>query len=140
MKTCVCCKIEKSTSEFHKNKNEKDGLQRRCKQCNKSSYQRSRNKNIERYRQVQKARQNQNAKTIREWKEQQGCKCCKESFGPCLELHHLDSREKEADPSQLATYSTARFMKEAKKCIVVCANCHRKIHHGVIDVKNFIRV
>ena len=33
MKTCSRCKIEKSVSEFHKDKNKKDGLNNICKMC-----------------------------------------------------------------------------------------------------------
>ena len=35
MKKCTKCKIEKKLSEFHKNKNTKDGLQFCCKVCRK---------------------------------------------------------------------------------------------------------
>mgnify|MGYP000607183366 CR=1 FL=1 len=35
MKTCSKCKITKELSEFSNNKNEKDGIQRECKQCQK---------------------------------------------------------------------------------------------------------
>lgn len=33
MKTCAKCKEPKSTSEFHKNRSQKDGLARDCKVC-----------------------------------------------------------------------------------------------------------
>ena len=35
MKKCITCNIEKSINEFSKNKNKKDGLQYKCKNCNK---------------------------------------------------------------------------------------------------------
>lgn len=37
MKKCSKCKVEKSLSEFGRSKNEKDGLQYRCKACNKET-------------------------------------------------------------------------------------------------------
>lgn len=40
MKTCARCKEAKSASEFHKNRRVKDGLQRQCRACAASEYQR----------------------------------------------------------------------------------------------------
>ena len=33
VKTCSCCKIEKSVSDFHKSKTQKYGVSSRCKRC-----------------------------------------------------------------------------------------------------------
>lgn len=33
VKTCSCCKVEKSVSEFHKSKTQKHGVNSRCKIC-----------------------------------------------------------------------------------------------------------
>jgi hypothetical protein len=60
--------------------------------------------------------------------------CCSEKFGPCLELHHLDPTLKEFDPAEGAGKSWNAFLVEAEKCVVLCANCHRKVHHGVISI------
>jgi hypothetical protein len=38
VKRCSGCKTEKPESEFHKNRSEKDGFQRHCKECNRKSY------------------------------------------------------------------------------------------------------
>lgn len=38
MKKCSKCKIEKSINDFSKDKNKKDGLQHRCKDCNKDYF------------------------------------------------------------------------------------------------------
>ena len=36
-KQCVKCKKVLTLNDFHKNRNEKDGLQRRCKECKKNN-------------------------------------------------------------------------------------------------------
>lgn len=46
MKICEKCNTEREFSEFHKNKAEKDGLQRRCKQCCKEYREANRDRNI----------------------------------------------------------------------------------------------
>jgi hypothetical protein len=47
MKTCVKCKKEKKFSEFHKNKSNKDGYQKMCKQCRKNHYIKNKEKILE---------------------------------------------------------------------------------------------
>ena len=134
MKTCSRCKVEKEVSEFCKCARMKDGLQSACKSCMNDSYTRSRQKDQQRYKQVAKDRTTANALRIRKWKEERGCLFCSENFGPCLELHHLDPTQKEFDPSDGRHLSWKTFLKEADKCVVVCANCHRKVHHGVLTI------
>lgn len=48
----------------------------------------------------------------------------------CLDFHHKDPTKKEFTISQfLNKISDDRILDEIKKCELVCANCHRKIHH-----------
>lgn len=47
MKTCSKCKVEKSLSEYQKNKSNSDGLQYQCKQCRKETCRLSYKKNFE---------------------------------------------------------------------------------------------
>jgi hypothetical protein len=44
------------------------------------------------------------------------------------DFHHVDMKEKEADPGSLLHYSWTRIQKELDKCILLCANCHRIEH------------
>jgi hypothetical protein len=69
-----------------------------------------------------------------EWKKEQGCSCCMENEPVCLDLHHLDPSKKDGHPSMFVKYGWNRLMKEATKCIVVCRNCHAKIHAGMIKL------
>jgi hypothetical protein len=45
-----------------------------------------------------------------------------------LDFHHTDPRAKEFKISQMRTIP--RLKAEIAKCIVICANCHRKGHKG----------
>lgn len=61
-----------------------------------------------------------------------GGKCfkCDGQFHPAIyEFHHTDPSTKEKDPSKLLDHSWKRVTEELNKCILVCANCHRLIHH-----------
>lgn len=48
-----------------------------------------------------------------------------------LEFHHTDMKSKEFSPAELiySSYDLGQIFKELDKCILVCANCHREIHH-----------
>ena len=65
------------------------------------------------------------------------CVCCQ--YSKCfasLSLHHLDPEEKEfglgkiiANPKKWES-----VIKELRKCVLVCNNCHGEIHWGVTEV------
>lgn len=51
-----------------------------------------------------------------------------------LEFHHLDKRKKEFGLSLKGlTRSWDKIEKELDKCLLVCANCHREIHAGLLQ-------
>jgi predicted HNH restriction endonuclease len=60
-----------------------------------------------------------------------GCSVCTETEPACLDFHHVSgSKEFSLGDVMRGRYSVARIAAELAKCIVVCANCHRKIHAG----------
>lgn len=67
-----------------------------------------------------------------------GCKCCICGYNKyigALEFHHLDPNQKDFGiGSKGYTRSFDKVKKELDKCICVCANCHREIHAGLIDL------
>ncbi len=72
--------------------------------------------------------------------ELRGGKCQICGYSRCLtalDFHHVDATSKEFELSQRGlTRSWDKILVEAKKCILVCANCHREIHAGIIDLQN----
>jgi hypothetical protein len=48
-----------------------------------------------------------------------------------LEFHHTEpnAEEFQLDLRSLSNRSWARILEEAKKCILVCSNCHKEIHN-----------
>ena len=62
------------------------------------------------------------------------CKICGYSKAiTALELHHLNPEEKDFTLGQCWNKSWDDIHKEIQKCILVCANCHREIHEGLIQ-------
>ena len=63
------------------------------------------------------------------------CNICKEVHHPSVyEFHHIDSSIKDRDPSKMLQLSLAKLTIELSKCIMLCANCHRIIHHNYGDI------
>jgi len=57
------------------------------------------------------------------------CSKCSESHPSTLEFHHnIGNKEKGIAELTHNGYSIERIKKEMSKCIVLCANCHRKTH------------
>lgn len=63
------------------------------------------------------------------------CQCC--GYNKCiaaLEFHHIDSLDKEISFGLSNRSSWEEISNELKKCILVCSNCHREIHHGNLKI------
>ena len=57
-----------------------------------------------------------------------------------LELHHKDAKTKDfALSTEGYTRSWEAIKREADKCVLLCANCHREIEAGIITPKNKIK-
>lgn len=72
------------------------------------------------------------------------CACCGDSFELCCyDFHHLNPNEKDFSLSSVNYNGAKTWLKirdELKKCILVCANCHRLIHNNLIfapETSNF---
>ena len=69
-------------------------------------------------------------------KKKYGGKCIICGYDRCmsaLEFYHLDPNEKEGIVSN-SNGTVEKSFIEAEKCILICSNCHREIHAGVISV------
>ena len=56
-----------------------------------------------------------------------GCLLCGEMYAPALDFHHVYGKDFQI--SQTWASSLDRLREEISKCVVLCANCHRKEHH-----------
>lgn len=134
MSTKLCPKCDKNlpltTDYFHRRGS---GFQDVCKTCKKELDRRryqaghKKCKNKERRQQLQA--------TIDEYKQTRGCQLCPENTPCCLDFHHHNNdKEFEIADGLARGLCLARLLKEAKKCTVLCANCHRKVHGGILDL------
>ena len=66
------------------------------------------------------------------------CQLCGQEYPQSVfEFHHLDpSQKKFGLSSGSTTHAKSAYAEEAKKCVMLCANCHRMIEHEDIDGSN----
>lgn len=65
-----------------------------------------------------------------ELKSKMSCKSCGENRWWVLDFHHRNPAEKEEELSTLIRKcSKKKIEAELAKCDVLCANCHRDLHH-----------
>jgi len=133
-KICSQCKQKKALTEFYKAKNKPSGVAYCCKKCSDASNKRTRDRSTKQYFAYRKNNKLKITEQCDSYKIQRGCKICGEKSHPSvLEMHHPDPTVKENNPSQLRT-SWKRWLSEAEKCIILCANCHRKVHAGIVSI------
>ena len=70
--------------------------------------------------------------------EYKGGKCiiCKyDKYIGALEFHHLDRNTKMFSISSLRSYSfNKKVIDELNKCALLCANCHREVEAGLLEI------
>jgi hypothetical protein len=79
---------------------------------------------------VKRARKQRLAAWLVELKRQRACRDCGQDHPACLVFHHTSPSTKElalADAIRRG-FSRERIRREIEKCVVLCANCHIKLH------------
>lgn len=62
------------------------------------------------------------------------CVFCGETDPICIDWHHINPKEKSFAISHIKGKARERTLEEMKKCVCVCANCHRKLHAGKLSL------
>ena len=132
MKTKICskCGNEKNIDDFPFKNKTKNIRHLACKFCWKEIRKESYNKNKKVTLNRNKRNKKKNLEWYVEYKSKLKCIKCGEDHPACLEFHHTNPKEKDFNVSinVRSTYSVNKILKEIKKCEVLCANCHRKLH------------
>ena len=127
-KKCSRCKKTKDITEF---RIRTDGKYNNfCIECNKEYGKEHYRNNKEYYYERNKKARIELRKWYSEYKSNLQCKICGETHPACIDFHHKDIFTKKFDISRsLPIGSKKRILEEMKKCDVLCANCHRKLHY-----------
>lgn len=90
-----------------------------------------------RYEKVKEWRKNTKIKLFEAFGSQ--CGHCGLVDDPCIfDFHHVDSNSKDFTiANKIASWEL--LVEESKKCVMLCAHCHRKVHLGKIVLENPVR-
>ena len=117
MKECRYCKKSYPESYFGVALTTKEKVYRRhkCKFC----YQATKNVLKGKY-----------GDWIQDYKRKNKCNICKIDDPRVLEFHHLDKKQKDFSISfaYFNRMGLDSIRQEIKKCVILCANCHRIMH------------
>jgi hypothetical protein len=105
----------------------------RQKQAQRESYKKNKETILARQNTVRR----QQAQWLQEYKSSLSCVVCGEDEPCCLEFHHTDPKQKEFKISGALRRSknVEEVLREIEKCIVLCSNCHKKLHAGVMSME-----
>ena len=115
-KICSKCGRELPIENFNFRNKLKGTRRADCKECHNGHM-----------KQVYKKKKDE----IQEMKANIACAKCGENRGYVLDFHHIDPETKIDTVARLTsnTYNIEKVKEEIKKCIVLCANCHREFHY-----------
>jgi len=142
MKKCNKCQVQKTIECFPKNRAKADGFSGTCLECAKERNRLWYQKNKTYQRSKVDERRADFRKKFAEFKAGFVCEVCKEKEVCCLEFHHDDPSQKEFDLGAIGIHgcSWEKILAEAAKCRVLCSNCHKKHHAGLITLPNGVAV
>lgn len=114
-KTCPKCRLKKPHSDFYVRKNGK--LTCWCKSCL-----------------IDLSENRQKETKLQGIQYLGGCcsVCGYARYEGALEFHHVDPEKKDPKWNTMKTRSFEKLKSELDKCILLCANCHREKHGGLI--------
>ena len=136
-KTCVKCRNKKPVKEFNKNKSRKGGYSNVCRDCSKEESKKYYNKNKEKHKanvSIRNRKLEAQALVLIIEAKKEGCLLCPEKEPACLDFHHVGKKTYAVSVVMQKSGSIKKLKEEIKKCVVVCSNCHRKLHAGLLTL------
>lgn len=131
-KLCKGCNLVKESKDFSVRQNGK--LLYFCKICSNSRAKLAYKNRKEKTKKRATVYKHVLCSIINEIKMLFGCCFCEEKEPICLDFHHKDPHNKSDEVSDLIRRKMKKeTFDEISKCIIVCSNCHRKIHANIIS-------
>ena len=114
MLVCKVCSVKKEEGEFPVASNTKTGRAGECKQCKSTR--------------VKKLRAEREGMLHSLFDKKCGHCGLKDDVPSFFDFHHLKTSTKIREVKQILCGSLEALMKEVKKCVMLCPNCHRRVH------------
>lgn len=140
LKSCSICKGSKPLTEFGRRRKTDQRLRSLCNACHKKGlttrYRNNPEPQRRRSRERDKVEARERSRLVETIRSESGCIVCGEKEPCVLDFHHIvgnsKGREGGVPVTRAANNSWKSLYRELAKCVVVCANCHRRIHAGTV--------
>jgi hypothetical protein len=130
LKKCSVCKKAKNIEEFSWRWKTLGIRQSACRECRRVQVKKWYSKHKEEHLENVKVRKYKFRQEVRQYVwdylSAHPCSECGEADPIVLEFHHLRGKDKAVSELVGAGWSIQRVQAEIDKCIVLCANCHRR--------------
>lgn len=131
MKVCNKCKKEREEIEFSFRDKNLEIRKERCRVCDKEYhdeyYSKNRDKEIQRSGVARDIARNRNREYLIDYLANHPCIDCYETDIVVLEFDHItNNKYKSIAEMAWSCHSIKSIEKEIAKCVVRCANCHRR--------------
>lgn len=73
---------------------------------------------------------------VEDYRQAHPCLLCGETETCCLDFHHSGEKTKSINRMLSERFSLDQINAEIAKCVVLCSNCHRKLHAGLVTLPN----
>ena len=127
MRHCGDCDRDLDELCFSFKSKAKNLLQFKCKECHKKYCQKHYKDNVSYYQTKHKKYVTNIRDEINIYKSSRGCSHCFENDSCCLDFHHVDEKI-ESISRLIQNCNRKQIYEEISKCIILCSNCHRKLH------------
>lgn len=138
-KICTKCSVAKPITEYNRKGLRKNGtyrLQAYCRDCQSTWHKAHYKANPGPVKKATTARRQiyykENRQIVDSIKRYLCCALCAESAPCALDFHHVDGDKEANIGNVLHCWSRKKLLLEIHKCEVLCVNCHRKYHAGIV--------
>ena len=131
-KRCPKCGVTQSREHFSPCRTKADGLQSWCKactkECNNARYADTSSGRRQSVRTAEDQARKRNQEFVWQYLDEHPCIHCGETDIVVLEFHHISQSSKEFSIANISNKGVglSTLQKEMEKCVVLCANCHKR--------------
>lgn len=124
-KTCSKCGEPRPATRSYFDFSIRDGLSASCKCCRRKTGKSHYEANKEKYFEAAERRRQEVAAFIRSLKDQPCSDCGRKFPHYVMDFDHREGKSVNLSHPRVKRWGKERILREASKCDVVCANCHR---------------
>jgi hypothetical protein len=131
-KKCIGCGIVKPIDEFSWKNKKLNKKKSRCKICISNTDKEYYKQNPDRQKKIRHRTNEQikiNKEFFKRYKKFLKCSNCGDDRWYVIDFHHIRDKKYQVANMAKSGISLGKLKEEIRKCIPLCSNCHRELHH-----------